>query len=186
MKHMLLAYSILLLLLPARPAFAQYGDTGPGGDETRTEEGNQSPEQAPGEPVMVPQQPYEYYYWPEEDLDNFGLSTLGQGQGGSTLGRNLQRKSNIEVNTPKEPPQGPGDTDTESGDGDEDTDLYPPEETGDDSGSVDEAPQAGPKESEFYEWVDEEGNVHITNNIGDVPLEYQKEIYEQDAAPTSE
>ncbi len=56
-----------------------------------------------------------------------------------------------------------------SGDADEDTDLFPPDETGDDSTSVNESPQAGPKESEFYEWVDEKGNVHITNNIGDVP-----------------
>ena len=109
---------------------------------------------------------------------------MGQGQGGSRRGRGLKGKSNIEVNTPKEPPQSVEDTDEESGDADEETDLFPPDETGDDSAAIDEgAPPAGPKESEFYEWVDEKGNVHITNNIGDVPLEYQKEIYNRKAAP---
>ena len=184
MKHILLVYSVLLFFIPAYPAFAQYEDAEPGEDQTQPQEGAQNQEQTPSEPVIVPEQPYEYYYWPEEDLDNFGLSTLGQGQGGSTLGRGLQRKSNIEVNTPKEPPQSVEDTDEESGDADEETDLFPPDETGDDSAAIDEgAPPAGPKESEFYEWVDEKGNVHITNNIGDVPLEYQKEIYNRKAAP---
>ena len=183
MKHILLVYSVVMFFIPAYPAFAQYEDAEPGEDQTQPQEGAQNQEQTPSEPVIVPEQPYEYYYWPEEDLDNFGLSTLGQGQGGSTLGRGLQRKSNIEVNTPKEPPKGEEDADGGPEDADEDTDLFPPEETGDDGVSVNEAPPAGPKESEFYEWVDEKGNVHITNNIGDVPLEYQKEIYDRKAAP---
>jgi hypothetical protein len=90
------------------------------------------------------------------------------------------------VNTPKEPPQAEEDAEGKSGDEDEDTNLFPPEETGDDGASVNEAPPAGPKESEFYEWVDEKGIVHITNNIGDVPPEYQKEIYDRKASPEGE
>jgi hypothetical protein len=186
MKHILLVYSALLFFIPAYPAFAQYEDAEPGDEQTRPEEGTQSTEQAPGEPAVIEQQPYEYYYWPEEDLDNFGLSTMGQGQGGSTLGKGLQRKSNIEVNTPKEPPQLEEDAEGKSGDEDEDTDLFPPDETGDDGASVNESPPAGPKESEFYEWVDEKGNVHITNNIGEVPFEYQKGIYDRKAVPEGE
>ncbi len=183
MKHALLFYSALLLLIPAYPAFAQYEETEPGGGQTQPEEGAQSSEQTASEPAVIEQQPYEYYYWPEEDLDNFGLSTLGQGQGGSTLGRGLQRKSNIEVNSPKEPPQAEEDEEGKSGDESGDTDLFPPDETGDEGAAVNESPPAAPKESEFYEWVDEKGNVHITNNIGDVPPEYQKEIYDRKSAP---
>ncbi len=187
MKHILLVYSVVMFFIPAYPAFTQYEDSEPGGDQTQPQEGAQSSEQTASEPVVIPEQPYEYYYWPEEDLDNFGLSTLGQGQGGSTLGRGLQRKSNIEVNSPKGPPQAVEDAEGKSGDEGGDTGLFPPEETGDDGTAVNEAPPAGPKkESEFYEWVDEKGNVHITNNIGDVPPEYQKEIYERKLAPESE
>ncbi|MEW6143706.1 MAG: hypothetical protein AB1598_01690 [Thermodesulfobacteriota bacterium] len=185
MKDVLLVLSALLLLVPAYPAFAQYEDSEPGGEETMPEEESQSTGQGSGEPVVIEQQPYEYYYWPEENLDNFGLSTLGQGQGGSTLGRSLQRKSNIEVNAPKEPPTQEGDKDGETGAAqeEEDTELFPPDETGNESVSVDEAPPESPKESEFYEWVDDKGNVHITNNLGDVPLEHQKEIYDRKASP---
>jgi hypothetical protein len=111
---------------------------------------------------------------------------MGQGQGGSTLGKGLQRKSNIEMNSPKAPPQVEEEAEGKSGDEDEDTDLFPPGETGDDGASVKESPPAGPKESEFYEWVDEKGNVHITNNIGDVPPEYQKGIYDRKAVPEGE
>jgi hypothetical protein len=186
MKHILLVYSALLFFIPAYPAFAQYEDTEPGGGQTQPGEGAQNQEQTPGGPAVIEEQPYEYYYWPEEDLDNFGLSTLGQGQGGSTLGRGLQRKSNIEVNSPKEPPQAVEDAEGKSGDGDEDTDLFPPEEAGDENVSVDEVSPASPRESEFYEWVDEKGIVHITNNIGDVPPEYQKEIYDRKASPEGE
>lgn len=189
MKHILTAYSILLFLIPAYPAFAQDGDAEPGVEETLPQEGTQGPEQSASEPAIVPEQPYKYYYWPEENLDNFGLSTMGQGQGGSTLGRNVQRKSNIDVNPPKESPKSEEDTggDTEGANGD--TDLFPPVETGGDNAATEiekEMPQAGPKESKFYEWVDEKGNIHITNNIGDVPLEYQEEIYGRKSSSQAE
>jgi hypothetical protein len=43
-----------------------------------------------------------------------------------------------------------------------------------------------PKESEFYEWVDDKGNVHITNNLGDVPPDQQEEAYKKKSAPGGE
>jgi hypothetical protein len=184
MKHIILVYSLMLVIPSAYSSFAQYDETEAGGEETAPQEGNESPEGGGGEPVTVHQQPYEYYYWPEENLDNFGLSTLGQGQGGSTLGRSLKRKSNIEVNSPKEPTEGKTG---EPGEGDTNTELFPP----DDSGYIDEPltrgpPPSAPRESEFYEWVDEKGNVHITNNLGDVPPEYQEEIYKRKSSPAGE
>ncbi|HET7288899.1 MAG TPA: DUF4124 domain-containing protein [Thermodesulfobacteriota bacterium] len=187
MKHIILACSLMLVVTATYPSFAQYDDTDAGGEETPAQDSNQSPNGGGGEPVIVPQQPYEYYYWPEENLDNFGLSTLGQGEGGSTLGRSLNRKSNIEVNTPKKPAE---DEDTENGEpGGEDTDteLYPPDESGLTDGSLSgEQPPPAPKESEFYEWVDENGNVHITNNLGDVPPDQQEEAYKRKSAPGGE
>jgi hypothetical protein len=186
MKYALLVYSLMMFLFPSCPAFAQYEDSEPGGEEAMPEEGTQSPGQGSSEPAVIEQQPYEYYYWPEENLDNFGLSTLGQGQGGSTLGRSLQRKSNIEVNAPKEPVKDEEDKAGGPEDAEEETDLFPPEETGDEGAYVDEAPPESPKESEFYEWVDDKGNVHITNNLGDVPLEYQEQIYKQKGSSEEE
>ncbi len=184
MSRTLLFLSVLVLLTPVRYSYAQYGETESAEKESSPEEGITNPEEGAGAPVVIEQQPYEYYYWPEENLDNFGLSTLGRGQGGSTLGRDLRRKSNLEVNSPKEPPGEEGDADDESEDTESGTMLYPPEEAADDSGAINnEAPEPSPKESEFYEWVDEKGNVHITNNIGDVPLEYQKEIYDGKSSP---
>lgn len=183
MKHIILVYSLILVIPSAYMAFAQYDETETGGEEAAPQEGSGSPEGAGGEPVTVHQQPYEYYYWPEENLDNFGLSTLGQGQGGSTLGKSLKRKSNIEVNSPKEPAE---DENGEPGEGETNTKLLPP----DDSGYIDESltrgPPSVPSESEFYEWVDEEGNVHITNNLGDVPPQYREEIYKRKSAPAGE
>lgn len=182
MKYIVLFYSLMLMVPAAYPSFAQYGDTESGGEETEPQEGNQSPGGGGSEPVIIRQQPYEYYYWPEENLDSFGLSTLGQGQGGSTLGRSLNRKSNIEVNAPKEPEEGEEAGKEEPGEEDTGTELYPPDEPDYEGGP----PPSVPKESEFYEWVDDKGNVHITNNPGDVPPDKQEEIYKRKSAPGEE
>ena len=183
MKSALSVYLILLLFLPDYPVFAQNGDgdsAGTSEEATQTTPSGQTADPN-NPPVDIRQQPYEYYYWPEENLDNFGLSTLGSGEGGSTLGRTLKRKSNIEVNSPKEPEKDAQGTDGGPEGGDNGTALFPPEEGDIDSGTVveEEAPQSSPSESPIYEWVDDKGNIHITNNIGDVPLKYQQEIYKQ-------
>lgn len=181
MKYIIIFYSLMLFFPAVCPSHAQYGDTESGGEESEPQEGNQSPGGG-GEPVIIRQQPYEYYYWPEENLDSFGLSTLGQGQGGSTLGKSLQRKSNIDANAPEEPA---GDEDAgmeEPGEEGTDTELYPPDEPAYEGGP----PPSVPKESEFYEWVDDKGNVHITNNFGDVPPDQQEEIYNRRSAPGDE
>lgn len=185
MKHIILICSLMLVTPAIYPSYAQDDNTDAGGEETPPQDGSQSPGGG-GEPVIVPQRPYEYYYWPEENLDNFGLSTLGQGQGGSTLGRSLNRKSNIEVNAPKKPAE---EEDTKNGEAGEatDTELYPPDEPGLTDDSIFGAePVPSPKESEFYEWVDEKGNVHITNNLGDVPPGQQEEVYRRRSSPRGE
>ena len=186
MKHSILIYS-LMLLAPALPvSYAQYGDMAPDGEETQQEQGNQSP-QGGSAPVIIRQQPYEYYYWPEENLDSFGLSTLGQGQGGSTLGKSLNRKSNLEANSPKKPDPDENAENGTNSQSETDTELYPPEEPDLSNEAVTGEPlPTVPSESQFYEWVDDQGNVHITNKIGDVPPDQLKEIYNPKSAPGEE
>ena len=187
MKHIILVCSLVLIIPAAYASFAQYDETDAGGEATPPEDGSQSPEGGGGEPVMVPQKPYEYYYWPEDNLDNFGLSTLGQGEGGSTLGKSLNRKSNIEVNAPKKPAEDENADNGEAEEPETDTHLYPPDESDLTDGPVTgEPPPTVPKESEFYEWVDDKGNVHITNNLGDVPPDQQEEAYKRKSAPDGE
>ncbi len=101
MKHILTAYSILLFLIPAYPAFAQDGDAGPGVEETLPQEGTQGPEHSAGEPAIVPEEPYKYYYWPEENLDNFGLSTLGSGARGEHSGAECSAKEQYRCKSAK-------------------------------------------------------------------------------------
>src|SRR5512147_3202602 len=68
MKHIILACSLMLVVTATYPSFAQYDDTDAGGEETPAQDSNQSPNGGGGEPVIVPQQPYEYYYWPEGEV----------------------------------------------------------------------------------------------------------------------
>jgi hypothetical protein len=174
MRALYIVFISLLLLLPIYPVFAQNADNDPGDGEASPQE-NQTPGQSAdgSQPAIIRQQPYEYYYWPEENLDNFGLSTLGNGQGGSTLGRSLKRKSNLEVNSPKPPENSDQSTVNDS------EMVFPPKGEGIDSKTViqDETPRSPASEKPIYEWVDDKGNLHITNNLGDVPLKYQKDIY---------
>jgi hypothetical protein len=176
MKRFYLVIINLLFLLPVYPVLAQNGDTDTGDGEAAPQ-GDQASGQgtSAAQPEIIRQQPYKYYYWPEENLDNFGLSTLGNGQGGSTLGRSLERKSNLEVNSPKAPEKNQEDTDGGSGM------LFPSAGEDIDTETVieDEAPRSPASEKPMYEWVDEKGNIHITNNIGDVPLKYQNDVYKR-------
>ena len=105
-----------------------------------------------------PEQPPWFFYWPTEDPDNFQLSGLGSS---SLSGANsFQRRSNAEVNKRAEQeeeniadPSTPIDVDTEI--------------TGKE---IDSRPASG---SSMVKWVDDEGVVHVTNNIGSIPEKYR-------------
>ncbi|MFQ5787950.1 MAG: hypothetical protein ACE5H1_08200, partial [Thermodesulfobacteriota bacterium] len=69
----------------------------------------QPPSSGSQEPVINQQDseaPW-YYYWPQENLNPFGMSTLGENsetmetEAGSTLGKSNKRPSNLEVNPPR-------------------------------------------------------------------------------------
>jgi hypothetical protein len=156
----------LMLILPLYPASGQ----------DSPQENPASGQSAEGSrPQVIGEQPYKYYYWPEVNLNNFGLSTLGNGQGGNTMGRSLKRKSNLEVNSPQQPEKSSRYAEESPGM------VFSPEGEDIDSETVieEEAPRTPASEKPIYEWVDEQGTLHITNNIGDVPLKYLKDIRKQ-------
>lgn len=105
---------------------------------------------------------------PYQDLDIYEQSTINSRFGeyrdtSSTLGKRQQRRSNVELNKPTEREE----------EAEEEALPAAPERA-----APYEAP-AGPaaesKPGDFYRWVDEDGTVHITNNISLVPREQQIE-----------
>ncbi len=151
---------------------------------TQTEQPVETQGEASGAQVPIPvEQPaYEYYYWPEEDLNNFGLSTMGDGKSGSTLGQDTKRRSNLEVNAPLKSKKRKGenaDNLAETEDGQESNEpLY--------TEPLNEPRAHEPSGKAMYEWQDEDGTIHITNNLGSVPLEYQKDFFESQDPDTGQ
>ena len=160
---MLLAVLFLTLTLAFKAAAQESGGEG------SSEEAQQAAPENAGTPIVIEEQPYEYYYWPDENLNNFGLSSMGQG---TTMGKTPERKSNLEANPVKhKPTPAPGDEE----------EIPPDEAIG--AGTAPEpgaGRQTGASGTAFYKWVDEKGELHITNNIGEVPLEHQQQIYQQE------
>ena len=112
-----------------------------------------------------------YYYWPDENLNPFGLSSLGNEGGGSTLGKSTERRSNLQVNPPTRE-QNQYDVQ-----GDDITKTPPVEDTLSSQESIQiGSPSRPAKKGPIYQWVDEKGVKHVTNDIGSVPPEYLKEI----------
>lgn len=151
------------------------------------------PPQTPVQPVQ-PQNPQDfpqYIVRPQEDLDPFGLSTLGdstqfgENEGESTFDKDTKRKSNLEVNKRRERKKTQEQvqkTDGSSNEGDSST--YSPA----DSGSIPDAEAFSEQPSGFtsssssltqsggiYKWTDKDGVVHVTNSIGSVPPEYREQ-----------
>ncbi len=178
MKHpsiMSLIISSIFFLTPGGFAQTEESDSGPAETESQS-----SPDAS--DPIInIQEQPYKYYYWPDEDLNNFGLSSMGSGKTGTTLGSSSERKSNLEVNAPGRPEKRkesePGSP--EEGNGKIDSTLAPDYdiETIEPPGDSSLRPAS---ESPIYKWVDDQGTLHITNNIGDVPLKYQEEYYNRE------
>lgn len=171
-----LIFLSLLFLIPC--VFAQSEEQGStGGDETET----QSAPDASDPIVNIQEQPYKYYYWPDEDLNNFGLSSMGSGKSGTTLGSSSERRSNLEVNAPGRPDKAQEDGPESPERSESETDSISAPEYGDDATGTPGGDSPAPvSDSPIYKWVDDEGTLHITNNIGDVPLEYQEDYYNRE------
>ena len=116
-----------------------------------------------------------YFYWPQEDPDNFSLSTMGSRteestQSGSTFStKKAERRSNVDVNRPKESKKN-SKIDTTA------VDEYIAEvESVNQQGS---APTQGDS-SNIYKWVDGNGEVHVTNNPDSIPQEYRNQVIDR-------
>lgn len=158
--------ALAALLLAAILSFgttAQESEGEGGGEETQAVPGGG------GAPIVIEEEPYEYYYWPDEDLDNFGLSSMGRG---TTMGETPERKSNLEAN-PVKPRPTPAP---------EEGDETPPGESpgAGTAAEPDAGRQTGASGTHFYKWVDDKGGLHFTNNIGEVPPEYRQQIYRRE------
>jgi hypothetical protein len=135
--------------------------------------GSQPPTGGSQQPAVVQgeSEPPWYYYWPDENLNPFGMSTLGNEGGGSTFGKSTDRPSNLRVNPPmREQKQ----YEVES----EDLRNNPPVQgavSPDESISVG-SPSTPAKKGPIYQWVDDKGVKHVTNDIGSVPPEYLNKI----------
>jgi hypothetical protein len=140
-------------------------DGGPGGNQSPTS-GSQQPGVIQGE-----SEPPWYYYWPDENLNPFGMSTLGNEGGGSTFGKSTERPSNLQVNPPmQEEMQNQENVDDV-------TNNVPPEDTLSPEESISVgSPSAPAKKGPVYKWVDDKGVIHVTNDLGSVPAEYLDKI----------
>jgi hypothetical protein len=111
--------------------------------------------------------------YPRENLDPFGLSTIGestesgQREAGSTFGRETKRKSNLEVNKPRGKEKGE-ETTAEEG--------APSTEREAGSEPVEGGYTTPGKRGVLYTWRDEKGVVHVTNDLGSVPPKYQDQM----------
>jgi hypothetical protein len=112
-----------------------------------------------------------YYYWPDENLNPFGMSTLGTEGGGSTFGKSTERPSNLQVNPAMQDLQNQENFDNV-------TNKVPLEDTlsPQESISISAPSSTGAKKGPIYKWVDENGVIQVTNDLGSVPTKYLDRI----------
>ncbi|MBI4228775.1 MAG: hypothetical protein HY693_03530 [Deltaproteobacteria bacterium] len=111
-----------------------------------------------------------YYYWPDENLDPFGMSTLGN-EGGSTFGKSRERPSNLQVNPPIQEQR------QDEVNVDDLTSNIPVEDTLSSQESISIIrPSTSAKKGPIYKWVDDNGVIQVTNNLGSVPPKYLDKI----------
>jgi hypothetical protein len=133
--------------------------------------GSQTPDVLQGQPDFP-----DYIVAPRDSLNPFGLSSMSGStdvdyrDSAGTLGTTTKRPSNLEVNRPKE--QIPEEDADKSNQGSEDSFIEadivnrPP-------------PSTSRKHENIYRWTDEEGVLHVTNDLGSVPPKYQEQAVKQ-------
>ena len=108
---------------------------------------------------------------------------MGEGKSGSTLGDKSKRTSNIEVNSylkskKEEQQDEPGDIESS------DTAKEPSKPRYIEP--VEKTKVNTPSGKPIYEWKDENGTLHISNDLGTVPTEYQNQFYESESEGTGQ
>ncbi|NIP32091.1 MAG: hypothetical protein GTO02_22080, partial [Candidatus Dadabacteria bacterium] len=129
----------------------------------------------PQVPEVQPQPQFpSFIVKPSEDLNPYGLSTIGgstekdYNTGKSTLGTTEQRRSNAEINREieerKKKEQERKTTTTEGAA--ETSDVEIQEIDISEEELVEDTPQVSTKSTKLIYWKDDKGNIHITNDIG--------------------
>ncbi len=181
MHRIALASLIIISFLSLKVVVAQ---TMNGGTEVNspTSQTQSQVDQIPSQGTTQSEQFQNPPYFPQENLNPYGLSSLGsKGLGdrkeGSTLGTTTKQKSNVEVNKPKEKKESQ-ETTQEQGGVEAITSTTVKEETQPIPEESNEEVFASPlnKSIGFYKWKDENGVMHATNNLGSVPPEYQDQL----------
>ncbi|HLE26274.1 MAG TPA: DUF4124 domain-containing protein [Thermodesulfobacteriota bacterium] len=181
---------VVISFLSLKVAHTQTMGEGTGVNPQGSQELPQGAETQPQAPNVIQDQPnYPYIdnsgrVYPYEDLNPFGLSTLGPGDDeynteGSTLGTDIKRKSNLEVNQPRERKQPEATNEGETVSGGEETAVEGGEEAVEvipEESSEVLTPSPLGKTSGFYKWVDKDGVLHVTDNPGSIPQEYQGQL----------
>jgi hypothetical protein len=181
MHRLALASLIIISFLSQKTVVAQ---TMNGGTEvnSRTSQMPSQGDQIPSQGTTQNGQFQNLPYFPQENLNPYGLSSLGSKglgdrKGESTLGATTKQKSNIEVNKPKEKKESQEATQEQGGGeaitnttGTGETQAIPEESNEEVSAS------SFSKSMEFYKWKDKNGVMHATNNVGSIPPEYQDQL----------
>jgi hypothetical protein len=170
-KSLLASFVIIAVLCFSLPGDALSQSTGGAPDGGSA--GNQPPTGGSQQPAVNQGQsePPWYYYWPDENLNSFGMSTLGNEGGGSTFGKSTEKPSNLQVNPPTQEQM-----QNQENVGDE-TNNVPLEDTLSSEESISVvSPSAPAKKGPVYKWVDDKGVLHVTNNLGSVPAEFLGEM----------
>ncbi|MEQ9618535.1 MAG: hypothetical protein RIG61_05125 [Deltaproteobacteria bacterium] len=156
---------------------------------------SQSTAPAPAAPDVINTPPDfpEYIVTPREDLNPYNLSTMDKTtgtdyrEGAGTLGTTRERSSNIEINeslkrekeerekakqeSEKEPEKGQNGSTTDGADSAQAARVTAPAAPKRDISSP--GVRGG-----LFTWTDEDGVLHATNDLGQVPIEYQVQALE--------
>lgn len=129
---------------------------------------------APGTAVPSPGAFPDYTVRPSEDLNSFGLSSLSDStednyrDAPGTLGTSKKRLSNAEANKARIEKKKAEQAEKAESKGESKEiieDLYKPKKS-----------STNYKKSKLIRWTDDDGNIHITNDIGNVPQQYMESV----------
>ena len=156
--------------------FAQTAQTT---DNSETTSQTETPPQVNNTPQSQPNYPVidnNGIVHPTEDLNPFGMSTLGSStdsglrKEGSTLSTDTKRRSNLEVNKPREKKA----TEEQTVQEDSTFDTGVEESTEDPFESA--SSLSSGRSGNLYKWVDKNGVLHVTNDLGSIPSEYRQQV----------
>jgi len=121
-----------------------------------------------------------YIVYPTENLNPYGLSDMrpstesGNVNGVGTLGQTIKRKSNIEINAPKEESVEQKDDNDQENSGNLSTENQQLFEQ-----QPDFSPKVPRSSGRVFTWMDDNGMLHVTNDLGTIPPEHQKQVLEE-------